>query len=86
MRASKFEMQLDPHEFADLESVRVSVTEQHPDGTCTIRYYDLAAGIPELVEAAFGTPEMRELNALDLGELIRQAHASARESRAQEVE
>jgi hypothetical protein len=69
-------MQLDPQEFADLESVRVSVTEQHPDGTCTIRYYDLAAGIPELVEAAFGSPEMREMNALDLGELIRQVHAA----------
>ena len=67
-------MTMNREEFPDLESVEVTVVEEHADGRRTVRKFADLAQVPELLTAAFGSAAEQEMNALDLGDLVRQAY------------
>ena len=68
-------MNLNPQEFPDVESVEITIVEEHEDGRRTVHTFASLEQVPELLKAAFGSESDQELNALDLGELVREAYA-----------
>ena len=49
-------MQLNPEDFPDLESVTVTITEDHPDGARVVHTFTALAAVPTHLPPSFPIP------------------------------